>query len=158
MRLLIVDLDGLLQEDGSKRAKALRDATEQRLTGKAATALRDAVEPVDIEAALDSKVDRDATPTILPRGIPILQPTSERRRSGSHYTPRTLTEPIVSEALQPIFDRLGTAPKPRDILELKILDPATGSRCVSGRSVPSIGREAARGLGYPRRPVRHTCR
>ena len=124
---VIVDLDGLLQEDGSKRAKALRDATEQSLTGKAATALRNAEEPTDIVAALDNKIDRDATPDILPRGIPILQPTSERRRSGSHYTPRTLTEPIVSEALQPIFDRLGTAPKPRDILELKILDPATGS-------------------------------
>ncbi len=124
---VIVDLDRLLQEDGSKRAKALRDATEQSLTGKAATALRDAVEPADIVAALDNKVDRDATPDILPRGVPILQPTSERRRSGSHYTPRTLTEPIVSEALQPIFDRLGTAPKPRDILELKILNPATGS-------------------------------
>lgn len=124
---VIVDLDGLLQEDGSKRAKALRDATEQRLTGKATTALRNAVEPADIVAALDNKVDRDATPDILPRGIPILQPTSERRRSGSHYTPRTLTEPIISEALKPIFDRLGTAPKPRDILELKILDPATGS-------------------------------
>lgn len=124
---VIVDLDGLLQEDGSKRAKALRDATEQSLTGKAATALRNAVEPADIVATLDNKVDRDATPDILPRGVPILQPTSERRRSGSHYTPRTLTEPIVSEALQPIFKRLGRTPKPRDILELKILDPATGS-------------------------------
>ncbi|MXY99226.1 N-6 DNA methylase [Candidatus Poribacteria bacterium] len=124
---VIVDLDGLLRENGSRRAKALRDATEQSLTGKAATALRNAVEPADIVAALDNKVDRDATPDILPRSVPILQPTSERRRSGSHYTPRTLTEPIVSEALQPIFERLGPAPKPRDILELKILDPATGS-------------------------------
>ena len=124
---VIVDLDGLLRENGSKRAKALRDATEQKLTGKAEIALRDAVEPVDIEATLDSKIDRDATPNILPRGIPILQPTSERRRSGSHYTPRTLTEPIVTGALQPIFKRLGRTPKPRDILELKILDPATGS-------------------------------
>ena len=124
---VIVDLDGLLRENGSKRAKALLDATEQRLTGKAATALRDAVEPADIVAALDRKVDRDATPDILPRGGPILQPTSERRRSGSHYTPRTLTEPIVTEALQPIFDRLGSSPRPEDILDLKILDPATGS-------------------------------
>ena len=124
---VIVDLDGLLRENGSKRAKALRDATEQKLTGKAEIALRDAMEPTDIEATLDSKIDRDATPNILPRGIQILQPTSERRRSGSHYTPRTLTEPIVTGALQPIFKRLGRTPKPRDILELKILDPATGS-------------------------------
>ena len=31
---VIVDLDGLLREDGNKRAKALQDATEQKLTGK----------------------------------------------------------------------------------------------------------------------------
>ena len=123
----IVDLDGLLRENGSKRAKALLDTTEQKLTGKPGTALRYAVEPADIVVALDTKIDRDATPDILPRGVPVLQPTSERRRSGSHYTPRSLTEPIVSEALQPIFDRLGTSPRPEDILDLKILDPATGS-------------------------------
>ena len=37
-----------------------------------------------------------ATPDIVPPGTPILQPTDERRRSGSHYTPRSLTEPIVA--------------------------------------------------------------
>ncbi|MDE2998167.1 MAG: N-6 DNA methylase [Gemmatimonadota bacterium] len=124
---VIVNLDRLLQESGNKRAKALQDATDQKLTGKAATALREALKPADIIVALDAKIDRDATPDILPRGVPVLQPTSERRRSGSHYTPRTLTEPIVSEALQPIFERLGTAPRPEEILELKILDPAIGS-------------------------------
>ncbi len=78
-------------------------------------------------AALDSKVDRDATPDILPPGAPILQPTDERRRSGSHYTPRSLTEPIVSEALRPVLERLGPSPRPGEILELKVLDPAIGS-------------------------------
>ena len=78
-------------------------------------------------AAIDSKVDRDATPDILPPGVPILQPTDERRRSGSHYTPRSLTEPIVSEALRPVLERLGPSPRPEEILELKVLDPAIGS-------------------------------
>ena len=124
---VVVDLDQLLQENGSKRAKVLQEVTDQKLTGKEMTTLSDVVEPSDIVALLDRKVDRDATPSLLPKGVPILQPTSERRRSGSHYTPRSLTEPIVSEALQPIFKRLGPTPSPEEILKLKILDPATGS-------------------------------
>ena len=122
-----VDLDSLLDVDGGKRAKALQDATDQRLTGNAASSLRNAREPSEIVAAIDSKIDRDATPDMLPSNTPVLQPTDERRRSGSHYTPRTLTEPIVSEALRPILERLGPSARPTEILDLKILDPATGS-------------------------------
>ena len=124
---VVVDLDRLLEADGGQRVKALQDATDRRLTGHAASALRNAMEPAEIVAALDSKVDRDATPDILPPHVPVLQPTDERRRSGSHYTPRSLTEPIVSEALRPILERLGATPRPEAILDLKILDPATGS-------------------------------
>ena len=124
---VIVDLDGLLEVDGGRRAKELQDATDQRLAGNAVEALHDAKEPAEIVAALNGKVDRDATPNILPTEVPILQPTDERRRSGSHYTPRSLTQPIVSEALRPILERLGPTPRPEEILDLKILDPATGS-------------------------------
>ena len=126
---IIVDLDGLLDVDvdGDGRVSVLQDATDQRLTGNAASSLRNAVDPAEVVAALDGKVDRDATPDILPAQIPVLQPTDERRRSGSHYTPRTLTEPIVSEALRPILERLGPSARPTEILDLKILDPATGS-------------------------------
>ena len=122
-----VDLDSLLDVDGGKRAKALQDATDQKLTGNAASSLRNAREPSEIVAAIDSKIDRDATPDMLPSNTPVLQPTDERRRSGSHYTPRTLTEPIVSEALRPILECLGPSARPTEILDLKILDPATGS-------------------------------
>ena len=124
---VIVDLDGLLGMNGSSRSKAIQDAADQTLTGNAASALRNAMDPAGIVAALDRKVDRDATPDILPAQVPVLQPTDERRRSGSHYTPRSLTEPIVSEALRPVLERLGPAPMPDQILNLKILDPATGS-------------------------------
>jgi hypothetical protein len=57
----------------------------------------------------------------------ILQPSEERRRSGSHYTPRTLTEPIVRKALEPILKRVGENPKPEQVLALKIADIAVGS-------------------------------
>lgn len=123
----IVDLDSLLELPGSKRAKALQDRTDRKLSANAAAALRDASTVEDIVAALDRAVDRDATPDIVPGGTPVLQPMDERRRSGSHYTPRSLTEPIVSEALRPVFERLGPDARPEDILDLKVLDPATGS-------------------------------
>ena len=123
----IVDLDDLLNVDGRQRARSLRDATDQNLSGQAASALRDAAEPSDVVALLDRKVNRDATPAILPADVPVLQPTDERRRTGSHYTPRSLTQPIVSEALRPVLERLGADARPEEILELKVLDPATGS-------------------------------
>ena len=61
----------------------------------------------------------------------MLQPSEARRRSGSHYTPRELTEPIVRTTLEPILARLrgpgGEPPRPEAILDLKICDPAMGS-------------------------------
>ena len=124
---VIVDLDGLLAIEGGKRPKALQDATGRKLTGKPLAAIRKASTVADLVAALDRVVDRDATPDVAPAAMPILQPTDERRRSGSHYTPRSLTEPIVFEALRPILERLGPRARPQEILDLKVLDPATGS-------------------------------
>ena len=61
----------------------------------------------------------------------VLQPSAERRRSGSHYTPRALTEPIVRATLAPILARLrgadGRPSRPAQILDLKVCDPAMGS-------------------------------
>ena len=122
-----VNLDELLNVPAAKRVGSLGKATDQKLKPAAANAFRAAETPQGIVAALDQKVDRDATPGIVPPRTPVLQPTDERRRSGSHYTPRSLTEPIVTEALRPIFERLGEKAKPEEILDLKVLDPATGS-------------------------------
>lgn len=51
---------------------------------------------------------------------------SERRRTGSHYTPTTLTRPIVERTLSPVVDRDGP-PSSKAILALKVCDPAMGS-------------------------------
>ena len=123
----IVNLEELLEVAPGKRAEALRKAADQKLTAAGAKAFRAAQKPRDVIAALDQKIDRDATPGMVPSGTPVLQPTDERRRSGSHYTPRSLTEPIVSKALEPIFERLSRDARPEEILDLKVLDPATGS-------------------------------
>jgi hypothetical protein len=63
----------------------------------------------------------------VPMGRLVLQPGEERRRSGSHYTPRSLTERIVRRTLEPLLKCLGEAPSEAQLLSLKICDPAMGS-------------------------------
>ena len=91
--------------------------------------VRSAKSVTDVHAALAKVVDTAATPDLVPRGAMILQPSDERRRSGSHYTPRELTAPIVEKALEPVLARFGNGgvPKPAELLDLKICDPAMGS-------------------------------
>lgn len=74
-------------------------------------------------------VDKRASPEAAPfgAGTPLLQPTEERRRTGSHYTPRSLTEPIVRKAVQPVLERLGAEATPAAVLDLKVCDTAMGS-------------------------------
>lgn len=57
----------------------------------------------------------------------VLQPGKERIRTSSHYTPRTLSQPIVQRTLDPIIRALGENPTAEQLLSLKICDPAMGS-------------------------------
>ncbi len=126
-----VSLTALLHEQPSRRAKWLQDRTDRKLTDRVAKLVRAADELEALHAALDSVIDKEATPDLVSRGDMVLQPSEERRRSGSHYTPRELTEPIVREALAPVLQRLRgdstIPPKPEEILALKVCDPAMGS-------------------------------
>ena len=131
-----VNIEELLQEAPAKRAKWVRDRTDRNLTPKVSKAVQDVNSQSvsatdDLHAALLSVIDKNATPDLVPAGTMVLQPSEERRRSGSHYTPRELTEPIVRIALEPILDRLRSEatgpPRPDQILDLKVCDPAMGS-------------------------------
>ena len=90
-----INLEELLAAKPADRAKWLKEKSDQAVTGQAAVALKEAATPEDAVAALERKVSFAATPRVVPAGAMVLQPSDERRRSGSHYTPRTLTEPIV---------------------------------------------------------------
>jgi hypothetical protein len=57
----------------------------------------------------------------------VLQPGTERRRTSSHYTPRSLSAPIVQRTLEPLLAVMGDAPASERILNLKVCDPAMGS-------------------------------
>ena len=126
-----VSVTGLLHEQPSRRAKWFQDRTDRKITDRVAKLVRAANTLEDLHAALDSVIDKEATPDLVSRGDMVLQPSEERRRSGSHYTPRELTEPIVGETLAPILKRLrGESDKPpraEQILALKVCDPAMGS-------------------------------
>lgn len=122
-----INLEELLQVPARDRGKWLKEQTDQSLTGAALNALKAADTPDGGVAALDRRVARDLTPNIVPGGSMILQPSDERRRSGSYYTPRSLTGPIVRKALEPVLHGLGDKPTPQQVLSLKVCDPAMGS-------------------------------
>ena len=101
-----VDLDALLAQSPDGRARWLQTRADRNLTDTVAKGLRAAETVDDLHAALDRVLDKDATPDLVPPGALVLQPNEERRRSGSHYTPRELTEPIVRHTLAPLLERL----------------------------------------------------
>lgn len=102
----VINLENLLAEHGKDRSKWLREQSDQEVSGEAADALKAASTADELESAMERKIARNATPTRVPKGTMVLQPTDERRRSGSHYTPRAFTKPVVEKTLQPIVARL----------------------------------------------------
>jgi hypothetical protein len=75
-------------------------------------------------------------PLVYPAGAFIVTTGSDRRETGTHYTPKSLTEAIVVETLTPVVYVGPSEGRPRDqwvlktsseILDLKICDPAMGS-------------------------------
>ncbi|PSB38493.1 SAM-dependent methyltransferase [Aphanothece cf. minutissima CCALA 015] len=125
---VVVDADQLLAVSGSKREKWLDEqaGVALKLPAKVKSELKSATSLAELCLALDKKLSPH-TPNGLASGSLILQPTAERRRSGSHYTPRALTEPIVAEAFRPWLERCHHKPTAEQILALKVCDPAMGS-------------------------------
>lgn len=131
----VVNVDTLLAQKPAQRVKWLLSEVGCKLTGASAKRLKQATTPEEVVAALGRR--RSArTPHVLPAGALYLQPGEERRRSGSHYTPRELTGPIVETTLAPVLAALTASdtrsvgargPTPAQILALKVCDPAMGS-------------------------------
>ena len=126
-----IDLDALLAQPAARRGRWLQERADRTVSAAVVRGLRAAESVNDLHAALDRVLDHAATPDLVPAGGLVLQPNEERRRSGSHYTPRELTEPIVRHTLAPLLERLrgadGRAPAPEQVLDLKVCDPAMGS-------------------------------
>jgi len=101
-------------------------------------------------------------PLVHPKGAFVVVLGADRRETGTHYTPKSLTERIVEETLTPIvYDGPAKgAPRaewklrtPEQLLDLKVCDPAMGSgafivqacRFLSARLVEAWAIEEAAG-------------
>lgn len=140
-----VDLEALVQEPPTKRDKWLQDRADRKISEGVKKAVSSAADVEELHAALQPVIDGAATPDLVPKGAMVLQPSEERRRSGSHYTPRELTEPIVRTTLGPILARLRGEdegpPRPEQILDLKVCDPAIGSGAFLVEACRQLGDE-----------------
>lgn len=137
-----VDCEALLATAAKDREKIIKETTGRgQLPAGVKRDLKDAETVASIEAALAQIADERGSPRghAVSAGTPILQPTDERRRTGSHYTPRSLTEPIVRQALEPAFARLGADATPDEVLSLKVCDPACGSGAFLVEATRQIG-------------------
>ncbi|EMP7137517.1 TPA: ATP phosphoribosyltransferase regulatory subunit [Serratia marcescens] len=115
-------------------AKDVDDSLADRLltTCQGDIQLRDRIKPY----AHLLRTDPWGYPLVYPAGAFIVTSGSNRRETGTHYTPKSLTEAIVTETLTPVA-YVGPAEgtprerwrlkSPTELLDLKICDPAMGS-------------------------------
>ena len=82
------------------------------------------------------RADTSGYPVVITTGGIYVSIGTDRRTSGTHYTPKRLTEPIVQHTLEPLVYDGPADGKPRDqwrlrsakaILDLKVCDMAMGS-------------------------------
>ena len=158
----------LAERSGSSISRIRNDlskSVDEPLSGKLLTAcagdpvLRDQIKPY----ANLLRNDSWGYPLVYPAGSYVVTTGSDRRETGSHYTPKPLTEAIVTETLTPIV-YVGPAEglprenwklkSPEEILDLKICDPAMGSgaflvqvcRWLSDRLIDAWANSEAEGL------------
>ena len=137
-----VRLAELLQERSGSSASRVRNdlakPVDDTLADRLLTAcqgdtkLRDRVKPY----AHLLRTDPWGYPLVYPAGAFIVTTGSDRRETGTHYTPKSLTEAIVAETLTPAAYVGPAEGTPRDqwvlkspveLIDLKICDPAMGS-------------------------------
>ena len=152
---VFADLDQLAALKPADRAKYLKEVCKRdgTLPKSVTTALAKAGDADAMAAALDAIADERGSPKrlALGAGTPILQPTEERRRTGSHYTParadRADRPPrAAADAGAPRRGcDAGADPRPQAVRS------GHGLRRVPGRSLPPAGRAAEGRLGAPPR-------
>jgi methylase of polypeptide subunit release factors len=131
-----------LKEETGKSESALKKLLKLEIEGLEASRFRTAansdeslwrrIQPL---AGL-VRLDNFGYPVVIPQGSVFVTSGTDRRSSGTHYTPRSLTEPIVQYTLEPLV-YIGPAeglPKSdwklksaKELLALKICDMACGS-------------------------------
>ena len=117
----------VLEQTASRRAKWLQETTG--LPKAQARSLADELAAARTEDAVVAVLEGwrvKGTETAQPDRL-VVQPGAERRRTSSHYTPRSLSAPIVRRTLEPLLATMGPEPSSERLLQLKVCDPAMGS-------------------------------
>lgn len=122
-----VSADEVLEHRGSGLSGWLSD--EVGLPAKAAKQAAEVLGRATTEAGALEALEALRVKGVGPKraGQLVLQPGAERRRTSSHYTPRSLSAPVVRRALEPLLKAMGDTPSSERLLELKVCDPAMGS-------------------------------
>jgi hypothetical protein len=136
------DLRELLEDETGRSEAALKKALKAEQDPQQTSRFRTACQG---DEALWKRVqpfaglvrfDTFGYPVIIPPGSVFVTQGTDRRSSGTHYTPRSLTEPIVRYTLEPlVYDGPAEGkpkeewklPSARELLDLKICDMACGS-------------------------------
>src|SRR5262249_39730931 len=136
------ELVNFLKEETGRSESALKKALKVELDTQEAARFRTACQSDD---ALWKRVrpfaglvrlDNFDYPIVIPKGSVFVTVGTDRRSSGTHYTPRSLTDPIVKYTLEPLVYAGPAEGKSKnkwklksakDLLELKICDMACGS-------------------------------
>jgi hypothetical protein len=135
-------VEGLLKERTVSSASRVRNdldkAVDEGSADKLLTAchgdrsLRDRIRPYFHLL----RTDRWGYPVVYPKAAFMVTTGTDRRETGTHYTPKSLTETIVKNTLEPLAYIGPSEGTPRDswqlkspaaFLDLKICDPAMGS-------------------------------
>lgn len=151
--IALSELEAQLQRGENECVEYLRERT-----GRSGSALRKALQP-DLETPSHSRLqaacgndpelcrrvqpfaglirtDTFGYPVVIPAGSVYVTAGTDRRSSGTHYTPRSLTEPIVQYTLEPLVYVGPAEGKPKEewqlrpaaeLLDLRICDMACGS-------------------------------
>ncbi len=108
------------------------DSEKLLLASQNDSALRDRIRPYYHFL----RTDAWGNPLLYPKDAFMVATGADRRETGTHYTPKSLTEAIVLDALEPVVyigpsEGKGRSDwklrSPQELLDLKICDPAMGS-------------------------------
>jgi hypothetical protein len=136
------DLAKFLDDEAGKSEKAVKKAMRVELDPQDVARFRTACQSDDAlwkrvkPLAGLVRLDNFGYPVVIPKGSVFVTAGTDRRSSGTHYTPRSLTEPIVRYTLEPLIYAGPAEGKPKnewklksakELLDLKICDMACGS-------------------------------
>jgi hypothetical protein len=122
-----VESGPLFAQAAGQRGRWLQDeyGFDNATSAKIAKGVGGCVDEAGVLAVLEGLGGK--RPELARSGGLVVQPGPERRRTSSHYTPRSLTEPIVARTLDPLIKTIGEEPGSEALLSLVICDPAMGS-------------------------------